>query len=326
MFWLATQSVIVIVVLFLCGGLILQPDTSLGLLWNVLIPILPATFLISPILWRSMCPLATLNMLPNGLFSRRALSAPSLSKVGVVGIVLLIVLVPARRFLFNENGIALAITILLVATVAIALGAVFDAKAGFCNAICPILPVEKLYGQHPLWEVRNPRCTNCTLCTPKGCIDIAPKKSITTAIGPATRSHTWLITPFGIFAAAFPGFIFGYFGISDGPLASAGTTYLHIATWAFISYLAVSILVLIVNKPSAYIFPLLAAAAIGIYYWFASPSMLSFFGLAGPSVVILRSIMLAFVGLWLGRALYRVSLEPMNLQHEKLPKFRKEHT
>ena len=55
-------------------------------------------------------------------------------------------LVPARRFLCNEHGIALAVVVISVAVAALAFGAVFDFKAGFCNAICPGLPVEKLYG------------------------------------------------------------------------------------------------------------------------------------------------------------------------------------
>ena len=33
-----------------------------------------------------------------------------------------------------------------------------ERKAGFCNALCPILPVERLYGQAPLVAAGNPRC------------------------------------------------------------------------------------------------------------------------------------------------------------------------
>ncbi len=314
MFWWVAQACVVIAVLFISGGLFLQPDTTLDLLWGVLVPALPVTFLISPILWRSLCPLATLNMVPNGWISRRAISTQFLTRVGTAGVVLLAVMVPARRFLFNENGIILAITILLIAGLAIALGTVFDAKAGFCNAICPILPVEKLYGQHPLWQAKNPRCSTCTLCTPKGCIDLAPKKSIATAIGPANRSHAWLKTPYGVFAAAFPGFIAGYFTTPDVPLAGALSTYLHIGMWAVVSYLVLINFVLLLNLSSAFILPPLAATSIGIYYWFAAPHMLSYFSIGAPGVVIFRSIIFALVGFWLGRALFRVNQQQIRRQ------------
>ena len=44
---------------------------------------------------------------------------------------LLVVLVPARRFLFNEHGIPLALVVIAVAVAALALGTVFDFKAVF---------------------------------------------------------------------------------------------------------------------------------------------------------------------------------------------------
>ena len=47
----------------LLAGLWLAPARFLALFWGVVIPLLPLSFLVSPQLWRAVCPLATLNQL-----------------------------------------------------------------------------------------------------------------------------------------------------------------------------------------------------------------------------------------------------------------------
>lgn len=308
--WRIGQILGVAVTVLLIAGFFWRADTALNILWNVLIPILPATFLITPALWRGLCPLATLNTLPNGLFSRKNLSTRALPMVGAVGIALLVVLVPARRFLFNDNGTALAIVVILVAVAAFCLGTVFDLKAGFCNAICPVLPVEKLYGQHPLLNVSNPRCLPCTLCTPKGCLDLASTKTLTQTLGPSHHSHAWLKTIYGAFAAAFPGFIVGYYTTTDVPLSAAGSVYLHVALWAAGSYLVTALLVLGLNVQAKHALPVLAAAAVGIYYWFAAPIVSDAIGTAAAGAVVIRVTMLVLVGVWLWRTLLHTRRAP----------------
>lgn len=309
-FWRTAQAVGIAATIILMAGFFLQPELALNVLWNVLIPLLPATFLITPALWRGLCPLATLNMLSNGLLGRRRLPSKFLPTVGMLGMVLLVVLVPARRFLFNEHGVALAVVIMAVVVAALVLGAVFDLKAGFCNAICPVLPVEKLYGQHPLLVMGNPRCTPCTLCIPKGCIDLSPTKSILQALGPAYRSHAWLKTPYGVFAAAFPGFVVGYFTTTDVSLAAAGSIYLHVAMWAGGSYLVTVLLVRMLKVRAVVVLPVLAAAAVGLYYWFAAPQVASTLGVVSAGTVVIRSAALVLVGVWLWRALRQVRRTP----------------
>lgn len=312
MLWRSLQACAVLLTVLLIAAFLLKPDEALLVFWNVLIPLLPATFLITPILWRSLCPLASLNMLSNGAISRHNLTQQALPRVGTAGILLLGIMVPARRFLFNENALALALTVLLIALLAVALGAIFNVRSGFCNAICPVLPVEKLYGQHPLWEMQNPRCSSCSLCTPKGCIDLAPGKSLNRALGPSRNSPTWLKTSYGIFAASFPGFIIGYFTTPDVPFFSASMTYLYILTWAGASYLATLLFVWLLNGSVKYVLPLLGALAIALYYWFAAPQMLSAFALSNNmSILVLRTAFLGFIGFWLGRALHRVSHRPV---------------
>ena len=302
MLWTTAQVIGVAVTVALIVGFIAVPDIALAVLWNAAIPLLPASFLISPALWRNVCPLATLNMLPDRIMGRRILTARMIPVAGTLGIALLGILVPARRFLFNTNGIALAVTVIVVAVAALLLGMVFDAKAGFCNSICPVLPVERLYGQHPLVHVGNPRCPPCTLCTNTACIDVAPTRSIALTFGEAGNSHAWLRTSYGVFAAAFPGFVVGYYTTEDVSLTGAGMIYLHVALWATGSYLLTAIVVRTLSLGSTIAVPILAAVAVTLYYWFAAPILATTFGVAGPGTTMIRGAALALVTIWLWRA------------------------
>lgn len=303
--WRIAQALGLGLLALLVLGLVARPEPTLRLFWNVVIPLLPASLLVSPALWRGVCPLATLNTASNGLIGRRALTAKWVPLTGAVGVVLLALLVPARRFLFNTDGTALAILLLLVAVGAILLGALYEIKAGFCNSICPILPVERLYGQAPLASVSNPRCPDCTLCTARGCIDLSPSKSLAQTLGPARRSQAWLFSFFGVFAGSFPGFVLGYFTRQDVPFAAAGSVYLPVGLMAAGSYVLTLLVAHAFRLEFTVLLAVLGATAAGLYYWFAAPALASALGL-GPLVEAgLRIAALALVAFWLTRAVRR---------------------
>ena len=285
----------------LLAGLVAWPKPTLAVLWNIVVPVLPATFLVAPALWRNICPLASANTLLNGRVSRRRLPASVTSAAGIVGILLLLVLVPARRFLFNTDGAALAVVIAVVALAALALGAVFDVKAGFCNAICPVLPVERLYGQMPLADVGNPRCVECTLCAPRGCLDLAPAKSIAQVLGPRRRTNAWLTTPYGAFAAAFPGFVISYYSLHDGTLASAMHVYLHTAAWMVGSWLVVGLGVTVIRVRAEHVIALLAATAFALYYWYAAPVVAAALHAGDVGAPIIRVLAAALIAVWMAK-------------------------
>ena len=300
--WKTAQWAGLIATIGLLVGLVTSPDLALTVLWNILIPLVPASLLISPAIWRNVCPLATLNVWSNRSSGGRVLTTALAPGAGLVGILLLALMVPARRFVFNTDGFVLAITVALVAVLALILGGFFQVKAGFCNAICPLLPVERLYGQHPLLNVGNPRCAPCTHCTVKGCIDLAPRKSIAQTLGAARRSHEWLTTGYGGFAAAFPGFVVGYYSTQDGPLAIAGSIYLHVVLWSLASYVATVVVVRALNMTASLAMVLLAGAAVGLYYWYAGSVIATELGLTGTGTAVLRVAGLTLVAYWLFRA------------------------
>ncbi len=300
--WRVGQVLGVALTAGLLYGLWFRPTETLTVLWSVVIPVLPASFLVTPALWRNLCPLASANMALNRLAKRPAVPRRLAPYAASIGIVLLALTVPARRFVFNGDGVVLGVTIVLIVVLALVLGAVYQAKAGFCNALCPVLPVERLYGQHPLMELDNPRCPVCTVCT-SGCIDIAPRKSIAAVLGRGRRSHGWLTSTFGIFAAAFPGFVLGYFTIDDGPLSAAGGVYLHIGLAALGSFLLTAIVVKLGDVRVQIMMPVLAALAAGAYYWFASPVFAEAVRLPPVAGQVVRVGALGLVVLWLFKAL-----------------------
>ena len=302
-FWGIAQIGGVVATVGLLAGLTARPELTLHVLWDGVVPVLPAVFLFNPIVWRNVCPLATLNKLTGDRWGRAELKRDWTPKAGAIGVALLFILVPARRFVFNQDGLALAVTILIVAVLALAAGAVFSAKAGFCNAICPVLPVERLYGQRPLRPVANARCAPCTGCTKRGCVDLSPSKSVAQTISTRRRSARWLTTPFGVFAASFPGFVYAYNTVADGPLGSALPTYGHFLVWCALSYALVTAYTLVRPGRNERTLLVLGGISVGLYYWFATPTLIATLALPAAIVGPTRAIVLSVVGLWLGRAL-----------------------
>ncbi len=282
--WRIAQICGLLLTVVLLTGLLLQPDPTLRLLWYTVIPILPAVFLANPGLWRNVCPLATLNTLPGRISRGHKLPARGVAVATVIGIALLLVLVPARRFLFNTDGTVLAAVIVAVGLLALAAGFVFDRKAGFCGSICPVLPVERLYGQAPLHSVQNAHCPTCTLCVSRACLDLSATRSVPQLLGTSRRSHAWLRQPWGAFAAAFPGFIVAYSLIPDGPLSGALMVYGWVLVGMVVSWAIVASLVFGFGIPSALALRGLAALALFAYYWFAAASIASAWA-AGTGVV-----------------------------------------
>lgn len=297
--WHAAQVLGLALTIALLLGLWSRPDSALKVLWYAVIPVLPAVFLVHPGLWRNVCPLATLNMI-SGKWSRGwTLDAGKAKWATVMGIALLALLVPARRVVFNTDGPALAAVIVAVALLALVLGFLFDRKAGFCNAICPVLPVERLYGQNPLGSVSNPRCPSCTLCTARGCLDLAPRRSASQAVRGAER--WWTLTSYGAFAAAFPGFVVAYYLVPDGGWVDVPAVYATVAVGSAVSWAAVSVLLALLGTESRRALPFLGATALGLYYWFGAPGIAEVWGVGDAFATITRVAALGLIAFWLWR-------------------------
>lgn len=298
--WSLVQLLAVLAIATLIVGLVWWPGIFLALLWKAVIPLVPAVLLVSPLLWRNVCPLATLEMAAGRRAGDRPPARRWATRGAGVGILLLAILVPGRHLIFNADGPILAMTITGVALLATTGGIAFDAKGGFCNAICPVLPVERLYGQSPLLEIGNPRCPTCTACAP-ACIDLEARTAPLRALGSARREAFWTRTAFGAFAAAFPGFVLGYFTTADGPASTAPWVYAQIAGWSGISWIATTLVVVTWTVKADTALPVLAALAAGVYYAFAAPQLAAAVALPEAGGIV-RAGFLTLVAVWWWRA------------------------
>jgi hypothetical protein len=124
-------------------------------------------------------------------------------------------------------------------------------------------------------------------------------------LGAARGSSRWLLGGYGVFAAAFPGFIVGYGTLADGPISNAGSVYLHILLWCLGSYLAVAAVTLVLRLSAAVAMVLLGTAAAGLYYWYAAATITAAFDLPSVGGLVIRVVALALVAVWTMKALPR---------------------
>ncbi len=299
------------------AGFFVFPDTTSVVFWWGIVPLLPVVFLIHPSIWRNVCPLATLGMGREPDEPRRgAASGSSPWAAGAAGILPFVLLVAWRGTGLESRpleagGLLIAVTVFAVVT-----GRRGIRRNGFCNRFCPLLPIERTYGQSPLAEVEDSRCGSCTLCTPRGCLDLSATSAAPQLLGPGRRGSDWLRTPFGAFVAALPGFIAAYFvspaAGSTSPadvLAFAGA----LVVGSVVSWTAVRIVVGATRASWAATLPTLAAVAAVSYYLFAMPRAEEAWGWAPIVTPAIQAVVALVVALWWVRAV-RSSAGPKALR------------
>jgi len=222
---------------------------------------------------------------------------------------MLFVLVPARHLGLDDTGITSASLLFFVGVCALASGFLADGKSGWCSGLCPVHPVEQLYGSRPAITLRNAHCTECVRC-------VAPCPDSTAAMDPVKGRSTRSGRLAGLFlVGGFPGFVLGWYEApATGQLTSAGHT-LNVLGWTW-GLMAVSAAAFFLVRASlgAGAFPalirLFAATAVSLYYWYKLPALLGLSGsgtvladlgrvLPGESVWVVRSITTGIFFWWL---------------------------
>jgi hypothetical protein len=307
--WAIGQSGGMIGLAALLATLVLAPPAALLTLWNVAVPLLPATFFLTPALWRGVCPLSTLNAWGNRLGSPREMTGREAAVIGALGLVLFHVIVPARHLGLNTNGPLLAGALLAIGGVAVGMGVAFSSRSAFCNALCPVLPVERLYGQAPLVQLERGRCSSCSVCTPRGCIDLTDRKAMRQVLGSARHGHAWLTTPFGIFAASLPGFIIGYGLTPDLGTGDAMRVYGATLGGAVASGLVTNALVRSLGASPMRAVAWCAAVSGILYYWFTAAVITANLALPPIATPAIRVIAATGIAAWAARTLRREATE-----------------
>lgn len=335
--WLWAKWMILAAAGLLLTALLVVPTLANRAFWFLIVPLLPALFLVNAEVWRNLCPVATLSTLRDSDSTVRPLTRSAARRWTGAGIVLFLLLVPLRHVLFEASALATAMLIGAAGLGALIGGALLDRKAGFCNSICPILPIERLYGQRPLTRVANARCVPCRACTQHACFDLNPERSGLVSLGPDAKNGRWIVTPFGAFALALPGFVVGFslaptlnvsaLGASALPTVVSPSSvavaqqailaaYLAPAVGAAVSWIGFAGLCSVLDVRPTRALVWTAALAVGAYYWFTPAAIVQAWTLDPSWLPAIRVSALLLVGVWMWRALIRpgeTTLVPVRL-------------
>jgi NADPH-dependent 2,4-dienoyl-CoA reductase/sulfur reductase-like enzyme/ferredoxin len=302
--WRGARIGSVVFLLGVCALLLADPDAGLDLWWTVLVPLLPLVWFVAPGLWRNVCPLAAANQVPRVLGFTRGITAPGWFRTyaPLAGIAIFLGAVFSRPLVFEDSGPATAALIGGALVAAFAGGYVLKGKSGWCSSLCPMLPVQRMYGQTPFANVPNSHCRPCVGCT-KNCFDFNPKVAFLADVHDGDRQ--WSTTR-KLFVAAFPGLVIAFFTVPepDGAVEHVARMALAVAASAG-SFLALEALLPASVPKLAAVY---GAVAINLFYWWAAP---------GPDWIAwsLRALVLALTVSWLRRtfAKERVFLERQGL-------------
>ena len=99
--------------------------------------------------------------------------------------------------------------IMVMVVIGMSLGFIYEWKSAWCSGLCPVHPVEKLYGGNVGLTVPNMNCHNCHNCVVP-CPDSTP--NMHPVISRNTRYH---LVSGVLLAGGLPGFIWGWFQVPD---------------------------------------------------------------------------------------------------------------
>ncbi len=284
--WRTVQAIVFALGLAIIAALVWRPQLGLTALWNVLIPVAPVLLVVAPGIWRDICPLATTALFPRhmGFSAHRKLSVTTQGWLALGGVLALLFIVPLRHTHLNTNGPLTAAVLVATGLLAFAMGLAFEWKSGWCSGLCPVHPVEKLYGSRPALSVPNAHCITCQKCS-RVCPDSTAQMNPLCA--PATRGHA---IAGALLVGGFPGFVWGWFQVSDG----VGSEWTHMMSAYRLPFVALATtLVLFValrasvaRQHRALLVRCFAAAAVSCYYWFRLPMLIGLGRDRGEGVLV----------------------------------------
>ncbi|MCP4801777.1 MAG: hypothetical protein P8P73_10690 [Flavobacteriaceae bacterium] len=283
-YWRTVQLIFFLIGLCILLCLIFLPELGIHLFWNILIPIAPLLLVVATGLWRNICPMGTTSLIPRHLnvSQRKSLDAEQLSKLNFIAIVGLFIIVPLRHAIFNTNGLATAILLSSLVFIAISVGLKYEWKSAWCSGLCPVHPVEKLYGLKNKLKLPNAHCKTCHKC-------ITPCPDKTPGLHPLTNKKSFLNKLSGLLlVAAFPGFVWGWFQVKDYESILSPQILLDVYGLPFLGMLF-TILFYIILKPYVrkdLLISLFSFLAIAFYYWYRIPALFGFGIFPGDGMLV----------------------------------------
>ncbi len=227
--------------------------------WTVVIALLPLSIvLLTYYRWRMLCPLAFFSMLGNRIGSRKRSRIPKWFEKNhyLFQFGFLLVALSLRHLFTNGNIYFLSAFLLLIVVLAFLTGFFFLGKT-WCNYLCPVGIVEKLYCEPKDLKSDYPSaCEQCHGCK-KSCPDINLEKTYWGEIANSTKRKAYY---------AYPGLVFGFYAYF----------FLYAGNWDYYFSGAWTEEINVLDKLNASGFFFAASPP----RWLASPLTLLFFSIA----------------------------------------------
>ena len=276
LFWKIIQALFWFTGIGLLLCMLFLPSVGVTLFWNILIPVAPALLVIGTGVWRNICPLSTTALIPDrfGLSKQKKLSFSQRNRFNLIGVIALLLIIPLRHILFNTSGQATALIIISLGVIAIITGFIYERKSAWCSGLCPVHPVEKLYGSGVAFSLPNAYCNECVRCSVP-CPD-STKNITPLALPKSTASQAAEI----LLVGAFPGYIWGWFQVPDFMGAARWQNLFIVYEYPLMGAIVTMLLYLVLRKKflknKKVVISLFAAAAVSCYYWFRLPQLFGF--------------------------------------------------
>ncbi|MEO8409786.1 MAG: hypothetical protein ABI478_04390, partial [Propionivibrio sp.] len=303
--WHALRALSVVSAIAMAALLWRNQSLGLPVFWGLAVPILPLIFFVAPGVWRNICPLAASNQVPRLLGISRGATNSTLSEglAFPVGMIIFFALVTGRKLLFNTSGQATAVLIVGAMLAAFVGGLLFKGKSGWCSSICPLLPIQRLYGQTPFVKVANTHCQPCVGCA-KNCYDFNPGTAYLADQYDSRRSYRNFRR---FFAGIFPGFVLAFYLVPSPPAIAIGAMLAQFLLYMAISLALFSALDMLMHRMVNVAPIVFAVAAINIFYWFSATIIANTLGslgvpIAEAAVWSLRGVILVGSLVWLARS------------------------
>jgi len=290
--WRVAQTVVWFIGLAIIIALFFAPEAGIHAFWNVLIPVAPALLVFAPGLWRNICPLASTALAARhfGLSRSRKISLLWQGRLSLIGVLLLFAIVPFRHALLDTSGPYTALTILFLTFLAIFMGLTFEWKSGWCSGLCPVHPVEKLYGQEPCITLANAHCETC-----QGCVEVCPDSLPANQHPMRVKRTYWHRWAKILMLGGFPGFIWGWFQVPDYSDRLIQAHFFGVYGYPLGGAVVTLALFLtlkhkIPSRQHLSLLRIFAASAVACYYWYRLPMLFGFGPFPGDGMLIdLRS-------------------------------------
>jgi len=180
-------------------------DTMSGrIVWTVVVAGIPLFIvLVGYHRWRRLCPLAFFSQIAVRLKRPGILKASPWLEANYyyVSFGVFFFSLWMRLIATNGDGHAISAFFVMISVAALIFGVFYTGKT-WCNYICPLSFIEKIYTEpHGLRETKNSQCTKCTACK-KSCPDINEENGYWKEIDSRPKRFVYY---------AFPGLVFGFY-------------------------------------------------------------------------------------------------------------------